>query len=164
MGWFAELLFAPKQFESERLYERLGVRVFQRYVPTGGRLVMRVAGLSWIGFQDNELLLPQMDFITKYFEAIHWLAFPALTALAIHFYRGGHLSTPLFALMLTAILGFTIHPIMLQRYNRIRLRRAHAAARARRQRRRPCTTGSWSTLAPPAGSTGTGGELSTPTH
>lgn len=140
MAWLSELVFAPKRFESERLYERLGVRLFQYYVPTGGRLVMRLAGLKWMGFRDNDLLLPQLDFITRYFEAIHWLALPALAALAFHLYSAGRLSPTLLALALLAILGFTVHPIMLQRYNRIRLRRAQGAAWARRQRRQASTT------------------------
>ncbi|MGI8564251.1 MAG: hypothetical protein ACR2MZ_12040 [Candidatus Dormibacter sp.] len=162
MASLSELLFAPKRFESERMYERLGVRRFQCYVPTGGRLVMRLAGLKWIGFRDNDQLLPQLEFVTRYFEAIHWLALPALTALAFHLYGAGRLSAALLALALLAILGFTVHPIMLQRYNRIRLRRAQGVARARRQCHQSSTTAWWSTSAPRAGSTDTGGTLSIP--
>jgi hypothetical protein len=33
--------FQPKRFESEQLYERLGVLLMKRYVPTGGDLVMQ---------------------------------------------------------------------------------------------------------------------------
>jgi hypothetical protein len=36
-----DIWFWPKRFESERFYERLGVLVIKRYVPTGGDLVMR---------------------------------------------------------------------------------------------------------------------------
>jgi len=36
-----ELGFAPKRFESTALYERLGVLLIKRYVPTGGEVVNR---------------------------------------------------------------------------------------------------------------------------
>lgn len=41
IGRLLDMWFTPKQFESERLYERLGARALKRYVPTGGDVVMK---------------------------------------------------------------------------------------------------------------------------
>jgi len=37
--------FSPKRFESEPLYERLGVLFIKRYVPTGGDFFIRRYGI-----------------------------------------------------------------------------------------------------------------------
>lgn len=125
-GRLAERWFAPKRFESERLYQRLGVRLVKTYIPTGGtfwnRLLWHRLGWRLIEPGSGVEGLIRYEQLTRDFETIHLTAFLGLSALA--------LSRPLtstgswhgFAAAMIPILLITIHPVMLQRYNRLRLR------------------------------------------
>jgi hypothetical protein len=122
-----DIWFRPKRFESERLYERLGALVIKRYVPTGGDLVMQRLrrnhpGRRWV--TSSLQSLRQYERRTRLNESIHFIGFIGFTVLAASKFASGSLTMLgfTFALALNLILG--LWPVILQRYNRLRLYRA----------------------------------------
>jgi hypothetical protein len=122
-----DVWFRPKCFESERLYERLGASLIKRYVPTGGDLVMRRLRRRhperrWVTSSLQSLW--QYERRTRLNELIHLIGFIGFTALAASKFASGSLTVPglTFALALNLIFG--LWPVVLQRYNRLRLYRA----------------------------------------
>ncbi len=118
--------FRPRSFESERLYERLGAIVIKRYVPTGGDLVMRHLRRNhpasrWVNSSLKSLR--QYELRTCLNEAIHWIGFVGFTVLIAAKFSSGSLTAfgLTLALVLNLIIGFW--PVVLQRYNRLRLYR-----------------------------------------
>jgi hypothetical protein len=132
--------FRPKRFESEQLYERLGALVIKRYVPTGGDLVMRRLRRNhperrWVGASLQSIWKYERK--TRLNESIHLVGFIGFTALAASKFASRSLSGLAFILALTLNLIFGLWPVVLQRYNRLRLYRAidsHSHLSARRQR------------------------------
>jgi hypothetical protein len=122
-----DVWFRPKGFESERLYERLGALILKRYVPTGGDLVMRRLRRDhperrWVTSSLHSLCSYEKR--TRLNESIHIVGFVAFTGLAVTKVASGS-RTALglaVALVLNLILG--LWPVVLQRYNRLRLYRA----------------------------------------
>ena len=119
--------FRPKSFESERFYEPLDVRILKRYVPTGGDLVMRRLrrdhpGRRWV--TSTLQSLRSYEKRTRLDESFHVIGFIALAILAAHRFASGSLTAVglVIALALDLILG--LWPVVLQRYNRLRLYRA----------------------------------------
>lgn len=116
--------FSPLPFEragSGRIYQRLGIRVYKRYLPTSGDLVSRFRGVrhvdrSGIGLQPS---LQRIERRTRAYEARH--IFGALSMLAISWWsiavphHGNWLALSLANLLING------YPIMLQRYNRTRV-------------------------------------------
>ena len=122
-----ELWFRPKVLESERLYRRLGVLLIKRYVPTGGDIVMRhlrrychVRAL--VSRHPQSLLNCERG--TRIAEAVHLVSFLAFSVLAIVNFRSRSLTSFGLTLAVGANLVFGLWPAFLQRYNRLRLRRA----------------------------------------
>lgn len=119
--------FRPKGFESERLYERLGALIIKRYVPTGGDLVMRRLRRDhperrWV--TSSIQLLCSYEKRTRLNESFHLVGFIGFAVLAASRFASGSLTTLglVVALALDVILG--LWPVVLQRYNRLRLCRA----------------------------------------
>jgi hypothetical protein len=119
--------FRPKRFESERLYERLGALVVKHYVPTGGDLVMRRLrrhnpASKWV--TSSLQSLSQYERRTRLNELIHLIGFIGGMALIADKFASGSLTQfgLIIALTLNLILG--LWPVVLQRYNRLRLYRA----------------------------------------
>ena len=114
--------FRPGQREAV-LYERLGVRRFKRYLPTGGDLYANRVGWHPIGDRRGGLAASLERFVkrTRLAETAHLITlvfFAAITAVAIA--AGSYIP----ALLLTAFnVGFNVYPIMVQRYNRHRMLR-----------------------------------------
>ncbi len=122
-----DVWFRPKSFESERLYERLGALLLKRYVPTGGDLVIRRLrrdhpGRRWVtpGIQS----LRRYERKTRLNESIHLIGFIVFAVLAAKKFASGSLTAfgLTVALILNLLLG--LWPVVLQRYNRLRLYRA----------------------------------------
>jgi Glycosyl-4,4'-diaponeurosporenoate acyltransferase len=121
------LWFRPKRFESERIYVRLGAVILKRYVPTGGDLVMQ-----WLRRRGGEqrLIEPRVESLrrferwTRIAESVHLLSFFIFTRLAVRRLSTGSLSAAGFtvAMGLNVMLG--LWPVVLQRYNRLRIYRA----------------------------------------
>ena len=119
--------FCPKRFESEHLYKRLGAQVLKRYVPTGGDLVMRRLRRDhperrWL--TSSLQSLRSYEKRTRLNESFHVVGFIGFAILAARRFASSSLSSVglAFALALDVILG--LWPVVLQRYNRLRLYRA----------------------------------------
>lgn len=115
-GWFA-----PKRFESTALYERLGVLLIKRYVPTGGDVVRRRYGIRITDMRGSLDSLMRFERLTRRLEAIHELVF--LAFLAFSLWRAVRHQTTLLDLgfALVVYLVLILSPAMLQRYNRLRV-------------------------------------------
>jgi len=103
------------------LYERLGVLVVKRYVPTGGDLVRRRYGVRIVDIRGNLNSLTQFERCTRKLEAVHVIAFLGFFAWSL--WRAIVRQTTLidfgFAILVYVIL--ILSPAMLQRYNRVRV-------------------------------------------
>lgn len=122
-----DVWFRPKGFESERLYEQLGALLIKRYVPSGGDLIMhrlRRDHPSWRLVTPRSESLRRYERKTRLNESIHLIAFLGVTTLATERFVSGSLSAfgLTVAMTLNLIVGFW--PVVLQRYNRLRLYRA----------------------------------------
>jgi hypothetical protein len=126
-----DLWFRPKRFETERLYVRLGARILKRYVPTGGDLVM-----EWIRRRAPRarLIDPSLESLrrferwTRIAEAVHLLGFIAFASLIVRRFSARALSGPGSALAAVVTVALGLWPVVLQRYNRLRIYRAIEAA------------------------------------
>src|SRR6202048_1316402 len=67
--------FSPKRFETEALYERLGVLFIKRYVPTGGDFFIRRYGIRIAQIRGNLQSLIHFERYTRRLEAIHEIVF-----------------------------------------------------------------------------------------
>jgi hypothetical protein len=122
--------FRPRPFESERLYESLGALVLKRYVPTGGDLVMqrlRQHHPDWRWVSSSLESLCQYERRTRLNELIHLIGFAGGTVLVTSKFASRSLARSwlIIALALNLILG--LWPVVLQRYNRLRLCRVISA-------------------------------------
>jgi Glycosyl-4,4'-diaponeurosporenoate acyltransferase len=133
--------FAPKQFETERLYVRLGALILKRYVPTGGDVVMR-----WLRRRNPERRLigtspeslRRFERWTRIAEAVHLVGFAVFFRLALRRFYVGSLSKAGLAAATVLNLTLGLWPVVLQRYNRLRVCRAIvASSSAARLRRTP---------------------------
>lgn len=127
-----DIWFRPKTFESERLYERLGALLLKRYVPTGGDLVMQRLRRHhperrWLSSSLQSLC--HYERRTRLNESIHLVGFLGFTVLIAIKFASGSLTAfgVTVALSLNLMLG--LWPVVLQRYNRLRLYRAISARR-----------------------------------
>jgi hypothetical protein len=116
-----DLWFAPKCFESMALYERLGVVLIKRYVPTGGDVVRRRYGVRIADIRGSLASLMRFERLTRRLEAIHELVF--LVFLGWSLWRAVMHQTTLLDLGVAIVvyLVLILSPAMLQRYNRLRV-------------------------------------------
>ena len=122
-----DVWFRPKGFESERLYERLGALLLKRYVPSGGDLIMhrlRRNHPNWRLVTPGWESLRRYERRTRLNESIHLIAFFGLTVLAAARFASGSLNPFGLSVAMTVNLIFGFWPVVLQRYNRLRLYRA----------------------------------------
>lgn len=129
-----DVWFRPKWFESERLYERLGVLLIKRYVPTGGDLVMQRLRRHhperrWV--RPNLQSLRRYERKTRLNESMHVIGSSGVLVFAGIKFASGSLTTVGLTLAIALNLTFGLWPIILQRYNRLRLYRAIEHARVR---------------------------------
>lgn len=121
-----DVWFRPKGFESECLYEHLGALLLKRYIPTGGDLVMKRLRRN---HPERRWVTPTVDSLRRYErrtrlnESTHLIGFIVFTVLIVKRFAAGSLT--LFGLnALTANLILGLWPVILQRYNRLRVYRA----------------------------------------
>ena|SRR3989344_6845578 len=118
--------FDPKSFESERVYEALGVRTFKKYVPTSGDYVYRLVWKKYFNAPDHVKpgdLASLKEFLsgTKFNEAVHTGLF-ALTSTVIGVQMAeGNMNGATFMAAVNTLVN--VYPIMVQRYNRLRTNR-----------------------------------------
>jgi hypothetical protein len=117
--------FEPRRIEQAangRIYVLLGVRLFKRYLPTSGDLISRFRRRRRIAPIGPDLVdsLLQYEKQTKSWEARH--IFGALSMLALTWWSIAVHGKGSWPALLGANLLINGYPIMLQRYNRARLR------------------------------------------
>jgi hypothetical protein len=116
-----DVWFSPKSFESEVLYERLGVLFIKRYVPTGGDFFIRRYGIRIAHIRGSLESLIHFERFTRRLEAIHEIAFLGFLIFSLR--RAIlHRTTLLdFAFAVVVYVVLILSPAMLQRYNRLRV-------------------------------------------
>lgn len=122
-----ERYFEPKSFELKgqgRLYRALGVRVFKHYLPTSGDLVSRHRGIRRIDPRSvgRSHALRQYERVTRSYESRH--LFGAASMLAISWWAIAIHHKGSWVALLAANALINGYPIMIQRYNRVRLSNA----------------------------------------
>ncbi len=122
-----DIWFRPKAFESVGLYKRLGALVIKRYVPTGGDLVMRRlrrhhSERRWV--TTSLQALRSYEKRTRLNESVHLVGFICFAVLAAVKFASGSLTAFGLSVALALDLIFGLWPVVLQRYNRLRLYRA----------------------------------------
>jgi hypothetical protein len=134
-GWFQQrawdVWFAPKRFESLELYERLGVLWIKRYVPTGGDYFRKTYGVRVIDIQSTGESLLQFEERTRVYEAIHVGAFLAFLLFSIWQLVSGRTTGLGFVLACVVDVLLILSPVLLQRYNRLRVYKAIRRMRKR---------------------------------
>jgi Glycosyl-4,4'-diaponeurosporenoate acyltransferase len=116
--------FAPKRFESPQLYERLGVLWIKRYVPTGGDYFRKKYGVRVIDIKSNIESLLKFEQRTRFYEAIHLGAFLAFLLFSIWQLVSGRTNGIGFVIACVVYVLLILSPVLLQRYNRIRVYKA----------------------------------------
>jgi hypothetical protein len=116
-----DVWFSPKRFESEALYERLGVLFIKRYVPTGGEFFIRRYGIRIAKIRGNLQSLIHFERYTRRLEAIHEIVFLGFLIFSLRraILHRTTLLDLLFAVVVYVVL--ILSPAMLQRYNRLRV-------------------------------------------
>lgn len=121
----ADAWFDPKSFESQETYEKIGIRTFKKFMPSCGdyvyRYVWKKFGASdWVKPGDIESL-KRMQFFTRVYETVH-VSFLALGVGVIASQLSeGNVNSAAFAAVINTLVN--VYPIMVQRYNRLRLYR-----------------------------------------
>ena len=126
--------FAPKRFESPQLYERLGVLWIKRYVPTGGDYFRKKYGVRVIDIKSNIESLLKFEERTRLYEVIHLGAFLAFLLFSIWQLVSGRTNGIGFVIACVVYVLLILSPVLLQRYNRIRI---YEAIRRMRQKQVP---------------------------
>lgn len=113
--------FAPKRFENPQLYKRLGVLWIKRYVPTGGDYFRKKYGVRVIDIKSNIESLLKFEERTRLYEVIHLGAFLAFLLFSIWQLVTGRTNGIGFVIACVVYVLLILSPVLLQRYNRIRV-------------------------------------------
>jgi hypothetical protein len=113
--------FASKRFESPQVYERLGVLWIKRYVPTGGDYFRKKYGVRIIDIKSNIESLLKFEERTRLYEVIHLGAFVASLLFSILQLVSGRTNGIGFVIACAVYVVLILSPVLLQRYNRIRV-------------------------------------------
>ncbi len=113
--------FAPKRFESPQLYERLGALWIKRYVPTGGDYFRKKYGVRVIDIKSNIKSLLKFEERIRLYEVIHLGAFIAFLLFSIWQLVSGRTTGMGFVIACEVYVLLILSPVLLQRYNRIRV-------------------------------------------
>src|SRR6266536_272985 len=116
-----DIWFAPKRFESTALYERLGVLLVKKYVPTGGDFFIRRYGIRIVDVRSSLDSLIHFERYTRRLEAIHEIVFLGFVGFSL--WRAIVHQTTLvdFGFAIVVYIVLILSPAMLQRYNRLRV-------------------------------------------
>lgn len=128
-----EFYFTPKRMESEKLYRALGVGVFKKYVPTSGDLVSQRYGATIMPSTGT-----RAERVQKLEKNMRWIEGAHIVMLTIETGLSASLIAADAPMGGIALLGgvnvlTNVYPIMLQRYNRLRLARFRNMREQRRQ-------------------------------
>jgi hypothetical protein len=138
-AWFGSLVkkvtdlwFDPKSFENEEMYEKLGIRTFKKYIPTGevtSKLVWKLTHENAFIGGSSERDLRNFEKFTRIYEAIHLSFLPIVAASIGISLSKGDLGSAAFTAAINILVN--VYPILLQRYNRLRLYKAIERAQVR---------------------------------
>lgn len=119
---FKAWYFPTRPIERGRLYPLLGIRLFKKYLPTSGDLVLRRRGIRRIRVHESggrHAALANFEQQSRRWEFGHLVSGVLLQAWAV---VGGLLFDPTQFWACTGInLVVNVYPVMLQRYNRARI-------------------------------------------
>lgn len=142
-NWFQNLVkkstdlwFDPKSFESEEIYEKFGIKSFKKYIPTAqitSKLVWKLFRKNAFISSGSEKELRNFEKFTRIYEAVHLAYLPIFTASMGLYAARGELNQA--ALISGANILINVYPILLQRYNRLRLFKAIEHAHNRESKR-----------------------------
>jgi len=116
-----DLWFAPKDFESTVLYERLGVLLVKQYAPTGGDFVNRHYGVTIADIHGTLDSLIKFERMTRRLEAIHVIVFLGFLTFSVWRAITRRTTWLDFGFAILVYLLLILSPAMLQRYNRLRV-------------------------------------------
>ncbi len=119
-----EAWFAPKRFESPALYQRMGILLLKRYVPTGGDFFIQRFGVRIVDIRGNLESMIHFERLTRIYEAIHTFVFLAFLIFSFRRWRTQQTTFPGFLFAALVYILLILSPAALQRYNRIRAYRA----------------------------------------
>ncbi len=117
-----EKILASKNFESPELYEKLGIRMFKKYMPTTGDLMYKyvwkkLGASNQVTLNTNSIESALSS--TKGYEILHYAFLAVFSILMCHFYESDNMAGLTASTSLNTLIN--VYPIMLQRYNRMRL-------------------------------------------
>lgn len=127
--WFRQIVkkiadawFDPKSFEQNpKVYEKLGIRTFKKYIPTGD-LMNR---LVWKRLGAEDLVKPTLESLKNYekytrlYESVHLTALGLGAVTMAAQLSSGQIEGAVFTAGINTLVN--VYPILLQRYNRSRL-------------------------------------------
>ena len=116
-----DVWFSPKRFESEALYERLGVLFIKRYVPTGGDFFIHRYGIRIAHIRGSLESLIRFERFTRRLEAIHEIAFLGFLTFSLRRAILRHTTLVDLGFAVVVYVVLILSPAMLQRYNRLRV-------------------------------------------
>ncbi len=113
---FPDRYYRPKEFEkSGRIYEMLGVLLLRKLLRRGP-LHLSAPALEYSGRREH---LPTLERETRTAESVHLLSFLSSFLLIAYAHYKGWLDLAVWLMLYNVLIN--IYPIMLQRYNRVRL-------------------------------------------
>lgn len=120
---FWDWYFEPKTFEEAnrgQIYRLIGIRFFKYYLPTSGDVVSRLRGHRHLDLREGrDHGLRAYERRTRIYEGRH--IFGGLSMLAISWWAIAARDRGNWAALLAANLFLNGYPILLQRYNRVRV-------------------------------------------
>ena len=126
-GWFKRTVDSALEkvadFEARELYEKLGIRTFKKYLPTTGDLMCRYVWKKLLG---GNVVTGDLDSVEKLLsdvrraELIHYVFLAGVTMTMYEEYQSGNMTGLAFTTALNVLVN--AYPIMLLRYNKIRLK------------------------------------------
>ena len=124
MNRFADWYYTPRWWERRgngQLYRWLGITTYKRFLPTTGDLMRQRRGLKQVdptrSSRHNELILAEKR--TRRYEWRHWIG--CVIFIVLMFLVERHFSALEWVFLITLNLGVNVYPIMLQRFNRVRI-------------------------------------------
>jgi glycosyl-4,4'-diaponeurosporenoate acyltransferase len=120
----AALYFRPKAFElykGQPIYEWLGIKTFKKYLPTTGDIARKKRKIKQIKLSGADKIeeLYRYERQTRTYEWRHWIGFVLFIGLTFLLDRK---LTVYDWILLPLLNGYiNVYPILLQRYNRIRI-------------------------------------------
>lgn len=133
-----DLWFDPKSFESEELYEKIGIKTYKKYLPTGeitARIMWKYTKKNAFIAGSSEGSLRSYEKFTRIYETIHITMLSiGITIIALNL-AAGDINSAICNLGMQTLVN--VYPVILQRYNRLRLYGAMEQSKRREANKKP---------------------------